>query len=429
MKLPHDRLFLYRTDTDDNKRPGSFARGKDGTVRELLRLIRRHSPLSRADLVRLSGFTAPTVSAAIAKLQRKHLVVPIGPGSSNGGRPPGLLEFNARHQYVIGCDIGGSSVRLALADLNGTIVGRWNSALRADRSPKAVAEMIAAAVMQLTRQHNIPTKKVLELVAGAPGITDVIGGRVLSAPNLTGWHDVPFRDLLERELRIPTIVENDVNLGALGETWKGAARGTANFVFLAIGTGVGSGIVLNHMLHHGANWSAGEVGYLLLPNLSSDPPTKDGLGALESEVGGKSIERAWANLAGSHESEKPLRATEVFDRAVLGDQKGRALLQHVADQLAMAITNLSLVLDLSLVVLGGGVGGHAALLQAIQRRLERNEIARPQVVLSSLGGEAQIHGAIWLGLQAAQGSGFSRRALANSSARHEQLVAAADESF
>jgi predicted NBD/HSP70 family sugar kinase len=93
----------------------------------------------------------------------------------------------------------------------------------------------------------------------------------------------------------------------------------------------------------------------------------------------------------------------------------------------MAITNLSLVLDLSLVVLGGGVGGHAALLQAIQRQLERNEFARPQLVLSSLGGEAQIHGAIWLGLKAAQASGFSRRALRKSTWR-EQLVTAAEES-
>jgi predicted NBD/HSP70 family sugar kinase len=93
----------------------------------------------------------------------------------------------------------------------------------------------------------------------------------------------------------------------------------------------------------------------------------------------------------------------------------------------MAITNLSLVLDLSLVVLGGGVGGHPVLLQAIQRRLERNEIARPQLVLSGLGGEAQIHGAIWLGLQAAQASGFGRRALANSNAQSEQLVTAGDE--
>lgn len=421
-----DQPFLYRTNADDDARQVHAGRHKDGNVRELLRLLRRHSPLSRADLVRLSRLTAPTVSAGVAKLQRRDLVIELGPGSSSGGRPPGLLEFNARHGYVIGVDIGGFSMRVALADLNGAVLGRREAALRADCTPKAVTEMIRAAVLQLRQQHKVPAKKVLELVAGAPGITDVKAGRVLSAPNLTDWHDVPFRDLLQNETQIPAIIENDVNLGALGESWQGAARGVANFVFLAVGTGVGAGIVVNNMLHRGANWSAGEVGYMLLPSLSSDAPTKDGLGALESAVGGKSIERAWADLTGSPSSEKAARATDVFDMAAAGNQRARGLLQHVAEQLAMAVTNLSLVLDLSLVVLSGGVGGHEALLRATRRKLERNELARPQLVMSGLHGEAQIYGAIWLGLQAAQAAGFRRRALESEAAQAKSLVLAGD---
>jgi glucokinase len=86
---------------------------------------------------------------------------------------------------VIGADIGGSYVRLALADLNGTVIGRWNTTLRGDRSPEAISAMIGAAMLQLLEQHKVPLKKVLELVAGAPGITDVTAGRVLSAPGLT----------------------------------------------------------------------------------------------------------------------------------------------------------------------------------------------------------------------------------------------------
>jgi len=406
-----DQPFRYRTNADDDARTAHAARNKDGNVSELLRLLRRHSPLSRADLVRLSRLTAPTVSAGVAKLQRRDLVIELGPGSSSGGRPPGLLEFNARHGYVIGVDIGGCYVRLALADLNGTVVGRRKAVLRADRSPKAVTEIIGAAVLQLLQQHKVPAKKVFELVAGAPGITDVTAGRVLSAPNLNDWHDVPFRDLLQKETQIPTTIDNDVNLGALGESWQGAARGIANFVFLAVGTGVGAGIVVNNMLHYGANWSAGEVGYMLLPSLCSDAPTTDGLGALENAVGGKVIERAWADLSGSSGAEKAARATDVFEMPAGGDQRARGLLLHVAEQLAMAVTNLSLVLDLSLVVLSGGVGGHEALLQAMRRRLERNEFARPQLVISSLRGEAQIYGAIWLGLQVAQATGFRRRAI------------------
>ena len=243
--------------------------------------------------MRLSGLTAPTVSAAIGSLQRRGLVTAIGNGNSSGGRPPGLLEFNASHGYVVGADIGGSNIRLALADLKGAVIGRWSASLRAERSPKAVIDKVAAGISQLCQQHKVPLKKILQIAAGAPGITDVAAGRVLSAPNLIGWNDVPLRDLLQDKTHIAATVENDVNLGALGESWCGAAQNVANFVFLSIGTGAGAGIVLNGTLHHGATWSAGEVGYMMIPGLPDDPPSTDRPGALESAIGGHSIEQSW----------------------------------------------------------------------------------------------------------------------------------------
>src|ERR1700679_957183 len=104
---------------------------RETNIRDLLRLLRLHSPCSRADLARMSGLTAPTVSAGISRLQRHGLVTTLGRASSNGGRPPGLLEFNARHGYVVGVDIGASHVRIAMADLNGAVIGRGTSALGA----------------------------------------------------------------------------------------------------------------------------------------------------------------------------------------------------------------------------------------------------------------------------------------------------------
>jgi len=406
MKPTNNPPSPYRLVPDHQ--PARPPRMREANVRHLLGLLHRHSPCSRADLVRFSGLTAPTVSAAIGALERRDLVTAIGNGSSSGGRPPGLLEFNARHGYVLGADIGGSNVRLALAALNGTIIGRWGASLRAERGPKAVVEMVSSGISQLTQQQKVPLKKILQLAAGAPGITDVTAGRVLSAPNLTGWNDVPLRDLLQTKTGIPTMIENDVNLGALGESWAGAARNAANFVFLSIGTGAGAGVVLNGRLHHGATWSAGEVGYMLIPGLPDDPPATDRPGALETAIGGHGIEREWMDQSRANRSAS-VRATDVFDLAAAGDRKAREFLNRAAGHLAMAVTNLSLVLDLSLVVLSGGTGGHSALLQAVQRRLERNQFARPTLVLSALEGEAQLYGAIWLALQAAEERGFRRR--------------------
>ena len=400
----------YRIHSDNPSSLPRSTRVRESNIRDLLRLLRRHSPCSRADLVRFSGLTAPTVSAGISSLQRRDLVTALGNTSSNMGRPAGLIEFNAKHGYVVGVDIGrGSNLRIALADLNGTVIGRWSSALRADRSPEMITELIAAGVSRVSQQQRVPLKKILQIAVGAPGITDVAAGRVLS--NLSGWHDVPLRDLLQTKTRIATIVENDVNLGALGEAWRGAARDVANFIFLAIGNGVGAGIVLNGMLHHGANWSAGEVGYLLLPGLPPNAPNADQPGALENAVGGRNLEQAWMEQANTADSRAALRATDIFDLAASGDRKAREVLHTVSDRLAMAITNLSLVLDLSLVVLSGGVGGHPGLRRAIEQRLERNRFARPQLVIGSLTNEAPSYGAIWLALQASEARGFRSHTL------------------
>ncbi len=399
----------YRLIPDNHPAPGGPPRMREANVRHLLRLLHRYAPCSRADLVRLSGLTAPTVSAAIASLQRRNLVTAIGNGSSSGGRPPGLLEFNASHGYVVGADIGGSNVRLALADLKGVVIGRWSVSLRAERSPKAVIDKVWVGISQLCQQHKVPLKKVLQIAAGAPGITDVAAGRVLSAPNLIGWNDVPLRDLLQDKTGIATTIENDVNLGALGESWCGAAQNVANFVFLSIGTGAGAGIVLNGTLHHGATWSAGEVGYMMIPGLPDDPPSTDRPGALESAIGGHGIEQAWIEDEAATRSAAALRATDIFDLAVAGDSKAREFLNRAAGHLAMAVTNLSLVLDVSLVVLSGGTGGHPGLLQAVERRLERNQFARPTLLLSDLNGEAQLYGAICLALRTAEAQGFRHR--------------------
>lgn len=399
----------YRLIPDDHPAPGGAPRMREANVRHLLRLLHRHAPCSRADLVRLSGLTAPTVSAAVGSLQKRDLVTAIGNGSSSGGRPPGLLEFNASHGYVVGADIGGSNIRLALADLKGAVIGRWSASLRAERGPQAVIDKVWAGISHLRQQHKVPLKKIIQIAAGAPGITDVAAGRVLSAPNLIGWNDVPLRDLLQDKTHIAATVENDVNLGALGESWCGAAQNIANFVFLSIGTGAGAGIVLNGTLYHGATWSAGEVGYMMIPGLPDDPPSTDRPGALESAIGGHGIEQSWMEDDAATRSAAALRATDIFDLALAGDRKAREFLHRAAGHLAMAVTNLSLVLDLSLVVLSGGTGGHPGLLQAVQRRLERNQFARPTLLLSDLNGEAQLYGAICLALRTAEAQGFRHR--------------------
>lgn len=376
--------------------------------RELLRLLRKHSPCSRADLVRLSGLAAPTVSLAIKSLQQRGLVSFIGAGSSNGGRPPRLLQFRADAGFVCGADISFSNARLTLADLNGHILGRWNSNLSRRRTPNDVVDQLADGIEQLTRQHRVPPNKCLGVVVGVPGVTNIETGRVISAPSFPKWSKVPLRSMLERRVRMAVCVENDVNLSALGECWRGNARGVRDFVFIAIRSGVGAGIVVNGNLIHGSDWSAGEIGHLLVPGLpSANSINVNVLGKVEQAIGSRGLEKAWSEGSKGSGRKTHLRASEIFDRAAQGDDEDASqLLSHSAEILAASITNISLILNTSLAVLGGEVGMHPALLKRTRELLERQQFARPKLASSKLGDDAQLCGAIWLALQIAEANGY-----------------------
>ena len=227
-----------------------------------MRLIRAHAPCSKADLVRFSGLSAPTITSCVALLTELKLVESLGDGPSNGGRPAALLRFNATHGYVAAVDIGGTRVRMMLADLGGTALTQWSHLMEPhEKTPAKVGSLIQRGLKEMCKASGLAVSSVLHLTAGAPGITDVREGIVLSAPNLLDWNQVPLRAMLQAKLKIPVVVENDTNLAAVGEHLCGAAREMDNFVFLALGTGLGAGIFMNGRLYHGAHWSAGEVGY------------------------------------------------------------------------------------------------------------------------------------------------------------------------
>ena len=366
-------------------------------ARELLALLRNHSPCSRADLVRMSGLSAPTVSSVVDYLERKRLVNQLGPGSSSGGRRPDMLAFNSDYGYVAGVDLGGSTVRLALADLDGKIVARWTVSTRGNQTPEKIVALIHSGLLNLLQQAQLPRSKLRAIGLGAPGITDVHAGIVLSAPHLSGWHMVSVRQMLQAKLKVPAVVENDVNAAAIGEHWSGSAKGISNFVFLALGTGIGAGIYINDRLYHGSGWAAGEVGYLLVPGERFSPILLKEPGSLEKTLGGNAIERAWRRLAGRN-GQRPLKATEIFDLAARGNADARKLLRSSAHALASAVTNISLLLNTSLIVLGGAIGTSEPLVKATREILEKNDFARPRLEISTLGADAQLHGTVRLAL-------------------------------
>lgn len=382
---------------------------RKATALGLLRLLREHQPCSKADLVRHSGLTAPTVSNGIAYLEGLGLVEQIGEGKSNGGRPPGMLRFNATHGYVAAVDIGGTRLRMALANLDGTIIARWSVLLGIkQKTPDAVCSLIAEGLNTMCKQSQVSLNKVLDLVAGAPGITNVTEGVVLSAPNLVGWEDVPLRTLLEAQTKIACLIENDTNLAAIGEHWQGVAQGVDDFVFIAMGTGVGAGVFLKGQIYYGSQWSAGEIGYFGVNGRERGPMRTNETGQLEQAIGGLGIEEQWRRIlieSGLHAQDElaSLKATQIFDLAKEGDSRAIEVLNFVARIVANMITDISLLLNLDMVILGGGVGTHSSLCRKTDNLLQRHEFAHPVLRSSGLGTEAQLLGAIAAGLRQIEG--------------------------
>ena len=279
------------------------------------------------------------------------------------------------------------------------MLGKWSASTKETSSPEMVIAQIGKGIDSLLKDSSASRSSLAAIAAGAPGITNREAGVVVATSYLRGWRDVPFQSLLESAFHIPALVENDVRMAALGEHWMGVARGISDFVFLAIGTGIAAGIFANGTLLQGANCTAGEVGYMYVPGASEQVAQPGTPGSLESTLGGDGIRQRWLEAGKSSAHSKHLTATEVFDVAVAGDPLAKVVLDRSAQLLAYAVYNISLVLNPSLFVLGGGVGRNGALRDAAEAVLQRySEPAQPRLIISRLGQDAQLMGAIRLAL-------------------------------
>ncbi len=377
---------------------------RDINLRTVLHLLRLHSPCSCSDLARYSGLSVPTVASSVTRLEGLGLSKRLGKGSSSGGRPPHLIRFNKTYGYVGGIDFTENLIRVGIANLNGESLGESTGEIGEKAWPMAVVERMASLLTALRDDLRIPAKRMLAVGVGAPGITDVDAGLVVSVPSMQGWENVPLGEMLAEKLRVPVIVENVANLAALGEYTYGIAQGERNFVFVHMGRGVGAGLIINGQVHHGPEWTAGEIGYLQVSGGSVRPVRKSQVGALEAAIGTSGIERQWREaLAETGDTGlEQLTSLEILDRAAQGDCRAQKIVDNISEYLAMVCSDLSLILNCSLIVFGGELGVHPALLQGSSARLEEHDFAHPRLATTQLGANAQLKGALRLALQSAE---------------------------
>jgi predicted NBD/HSP70 family sugar kinase len=366
-------------------------------ARTILERIQRNGPISRAQVARDSGLSKPTVSLGLTALLEAGLVREVGRSSGRPGPGAVLYELNPAAGWVVGIDIGRRRVRAALADITGAVVGRRDERARAS-SARALIGQIGAIAHALAAEAGLGWDQVHQVTVGSPGVFEPVRGAVTLAPNLPGWGRQGLLAALRDELGDRIGVENDVNLAAEGERWRGLGKDVRNFGFLSVGTGVGMGLVLDGKLYRGAGGAAGEVGYL---PVGADPYDRQvrRRGAFEESVNGAAVVRraAEAGMAGS------LTAKKVFALARKGDPVAREVVEDEARRLALGLAVVTAVVDLELVILGGGLGGNAdLLLSPIERELRALSPIRPRVATSALGEDAVLQGAVATALAVAQ---------------------------
>lgn len=370
----------------------------------MLEYIREMGPVSRAQIARGTGLSKPTVSLALAELDRGRLVREAGRSSGTKGPTAILYEMNPRAGWVVGIDVGKEVVRAVLSELTGEVVARRDERARA-RSAASLIEQLGRVAHEVARDASLRWSQVTFTAIGSPGVFDPSRDQVVLAHNLPGWGRHGVVDALRRELGPNLVFENDVNLAAVGEQTQGLGKEVSDFVYLHVGTGVGLGLVLRGELYRGSHGAAGEVGYV--PMMAEDPhePTNRRRGALESALGAIGV-RATARELGMR---PPLTPARIFRAARRGDVVALRVTESIAERIALAVAAIVPVVDPELVVLGGEVAGNGdLLLEAVDRELHAVSPFRPRVEVSALGEDAVLLGAVATALQAAQERLFAR---------------------
>lgn len=354
----------------------------------VLETIRRESPISRTMIAQRLEISLPTVMRIVESMIKEGFVRPQGATEWSGGRRRPLLEFNADGNVVIGVDMGGAQLYGAASDIGGHVLGeatRKHEGITGEASYALLTQLID----ELLRQPVLRGRRVRGIGVGAPGIT-LHGEGIVKWAYALDWKDFPLKARLQKRYKLPITVDNDVNLGALGELWFGAGQNTENMILITIGEGIGAGIIIDGTLYRGSSESSGEIGHML--------PGREFLGKAYIDFGG--LESRASAIGVLERAQQARRAPtlsfeDVFEASRQGVEWATAIIDEMVDYLSIAVANLSVSFDPSLIILGGPITPYASrLAEAILGRLRGTIPTLPRLVASNLGLRATVMGAI-----------------------------------
>ena len=385
----------------------AFSNVKNINKHTVLDLI-RFTPggISRVEVARRLGLSRAAVTTIVNDLMECEIINETEHVNNHNGRPPVVLEVNPNRGYVVGMDFGVTHLSLLLADLSARILKEIEVKLDIKQGPEVCLAEADRQMHDMLAASGLTLNDILAFGTGFPGPVVAEAGFVLSPPIMPGWDRYPIREMLESRWETPVSVNNDAELGALGEWAAGAGRGERNLAYIKVGTGIGAGLLLDGQIYRGVTGSAGEIGHLTIEE--NGPVCSCGNhGCLEALAGGRAIAlQAQEAVKGGSRTQlsniqpvDSITAREVASAARRGDLLAQQILRQAGERLGVAIAGLVNLVNPGMVIIGGGVAQAGDILmeplrQAVERRSLPASTRAVRITTAMLGRRSSSMGAV-----------------------------------
>jgi predicted NBD/HSP70 family sugar kinase len=365
---------------------------------ELFQLLRDGVPRTRAQLAKSTGLARSTVAARVDELMRMGLIAPVAEAVSTGGRPPSLFALNRSARVVVAADIGASHATVAIIDLTGAILAERSESLDVALGPEAVLTWVVDAAVALLAESGHEPKALVAMGIGVPGPVEHSTGQPVNPPIMPGWNRFDVPGWVQQHLQVPVLVDNDVNIMALGERAV-AWPTTSHLMFVKIATGIGCGVISGGLLQRGAQGVAGDIGHVRVARGSNVPCHCGNLGCLEALASGPAIARTLR--------EQGLPAEDGNDVVALvksGNMDAILAVRQAGRDIGEVLTACVSLMNPSVIALGGSmarVGEHliAGVREVVYTRSMPLATEHLSIVQSSVAENAGVVGAGMLAIE------------------------------
>jgi len=379
----------------------------------ILSLIREKKNLTKVDLIKLTDYSRSKITGCIKSLVENGYIQADGLGENTGGRRSVLFSLNGNKGLIFGADIGATSIDLMITDLRGNPIARYAEPALIQHGPKKILNRIWDLFDQLMKEQNLLSQPVLAFGIGVPGPVDFKRGLVVSPPIMPGWDQFPIIPFINDHLpETVIVVDNDVNIMALGESVQGIGVGKQNIIFTKIGTGIGAGIICEGKIYHGSAGCAGDIGHICVDKEGPVCPCGN-RGCLEMLAGGGAIAQRASRVVedgGSEILQKyfdkrngNILTEDVGHAAREGDKESIEIIRDTGKTIGDVLAGLVNFYNPGMIVIGGGVSKLGNLLlssirQSILKRSLPLATKDLPIVFSSLLEDAGVIGAVNLAM-------------------------------